>query len=505
MGAGPLSARVAALCAESGPRLVGAARSNVADVQRRLGEPLRVAIAGRLKSGKSTLVNSLIGRRVAQTEVGECTRLVTQFRYGTSDRVDVVRRDNSRSSLPLDESGMIPAKLGVPRDEIAYVDVTLTSDRLRDLTVVDTPGLSSTNTSISDEARRFLFNEAPLDDDIDDDSAGALSGAEAIVYVFTQSVREDDVAALEAFRTMSSRLSSNPINSLGLFNKVDKLTGSGDPWPVAGPLAAAQGKMLRRVVSDVVPVIGLLAETTEAGRLTAADCEALRAVASLPDTDRQVLLASVDLFAARDCPVSREQRERLLRLLDLYGVSFAVAQLVGEPQLATGDLVRRLFLASGFPRARATLEQAFRWRTDAIKAGWALASLEKVAGHAERPGDRELLRDAVERVLQQPEYHRLRMLDVAQQVTTGAVDLPDEMENELTRLALSDDPAWILGMTGATIDQLAQAALAAATRWRAFAVAGASPAQARIAHVVHRGFYLLSQQVRTHPPTQPAR
>ncbi|BCJ35396.1 isoniazid inducible gene protein IniC [Actinocatenispora thailandica] len=500
MSSGPLSSRVQALCGECGPRLAGSTQAAVVDISRRLGEPLRVAIAGRLKSGKSTLVNSLIGRRVAPTEVGECTRLVTQFRYGTTDRIDVVRRDGSRASLPLDESGMIPQKLGVPRDEVAYVDVTLTSDRLEDLTVVDTPGLSSTNSSISDEARRFLFNEAPIDDDIDDDSAGALSGAEAIVYVFTQSVREDDLQALKSFQSMSSKLSSNPINSLGLFNKVDKLSGTGDPWPVAEPLANQQGQVLRRVVSDVVPVIGLLAETTEAGRLTAADCEALRTIASMSDTERQVLLASVDLFIARDCAVSKAQRERLLRLLDIYGVSFAVAQFVANPRLATGELVKQLFLASGFPRARSTLERAFRWRTDAIKAGWALTSLEKIAGHAERPADRELLRDAVERVLQQPEYHRLRMLDVAQQVTTGSVALPEDMENELTRLALSDDPHWILGMSGATVEQLAKAALEAATRWRAFAVAGASPAQARIAHVVHRGFFLLSQQVRKSQP-----
>ena len=80
---GPLSSRVADLCAEVGNRLGGGAQTQVVDVRRRLGEPLRVAIAGRLKSGKSTLVNALIGRRVAPTEVGECTRIVTQFRYGT--------------------------------------------------------------------------------------------------------------------------------------------------------------------------------------------------------------------------------------------------------------------------------------------------------------------------------------------------------------------------------------------------------------------------------------
>lgn len=493
MGPGPLSARVAGLCAEAGHRLGGPTQAAVMDVRKRLGEPLRVAIAGRLKSGKSTLVNSLIGRRVAQTEVGECTRLVTQFRYGTSDRVDVVKRDGSRASLPLDESGMIPQRLGVPRQEIGYIDCMLTSDRLRDLTVVDTPGLSSTNNPISDESKKFLF-----DDDLDPDSQGALSGAEAIVYVFTQSVRADDLEALEAFRSVSARLASNPINSLGLFNKVDKLAGGGDPWPVAGPLSKSQAEVLRRVVSDVVPVIGLLAETTEAGRLTAADCEALRELAKLPEQDQQILLASADLFKGRDCSVSREQRERLLRLLDLYGIGFAVAALSAEPQLATGDLVRKLFLASGFPRLRETLDQAFRWRTDAIKAGWGLSALEKIAGGTQRPADRELLRDAIERVIQQPEYHSLKLIEVAQQVSAGNVELPERMEVELTRLALSQDPAWILDMAGAPGPQLAKAALDAATRWRAFAVAGASPAQARIAHVAHRGFYLLSQRVREH-------
>src|SRR3954471_11077334 len=141
MSPGPLSARVADLCQEVSHRLGGATQAQVLDVRKRLGEPLGVAIPGRLKSGKSTLVNALIGRRVAPTEVGECTRLVTQFRYGSSDRVDVVRRNGSRASLPLDDNGMIPAKLGVPRAEISYVDVTLTSDHLRELTVVDTPGL----------------------------------------------------------------------------------------------------------------------------------------------------------------------------------------------------------------------------------------------------------------------------------------------------------------------------------------------------------------------------
>src|SRR6266536_5321993 len=146
--AGPLSAAVANLCTRLQPQVSGRTAAGFREVLRRLSAPLQVAVAGRIKSGKSTLVNALIGRRVAPTDVGECTRVVTQFRYGTSDRVDVVRRNGTRASLPLDDAGMIPQRLGMPRSEVSYVDVTLTSDHLRDLTVVDTPGLSSANTSV---------------------------------------------------------------------------------------------------------------------------------------------------------------------------------------------------------------------------------------------------------------------------------------------------------------------------------------------------------------------
>ena len=497
MASGPLSTRVAGLCAELSPRLSPRARAEIDGIRQRIDQPLRVAIAGRLKAGKSTLVNALIGRRVAPTEVGECTRLVTQFRYGTSDRVDIVKRDGSRASMPLDESGMIPQRLPVPREETAFIDVTLTSDRLANLTVVDTPGMSSVNESISDEARKFLF-DAPLADDIDADSQAALSGAEAIIYTFTQSVREDDLEALEAFRTMSSRLSSNPINSLGLFNKIDKLAPNpaGDPWPVAGPLARNQSNVMRRVVSDVVPVVGLLAETTESGRLTATDCEALRTLAQLPEQERTVMLAAASLFATRECSVSTEQRERLLRLLDLYGINFAVAHLRANPTMGTGELVRLLFAASGFPRLRQTLDQAFQLRTDAIKAGWALTRLETLASTSDNINERELLRDAIEQVLQDPQYHRLRLIEVASQVTTGSVELPPEMEAEVARLALTSEPTHVLGMEESDPETLAKAALQANNRWRTFAVGGASPAQARVAHVVARGFHLLAQQLR---------
>ncbi len=96
-------------------------------------------------------------------------------------------------------------------------------------------------------------------------------------------------------------------------------------------------------------------------------------------------------------------------------------------------------------------------------------------------------------MLRDPAYHRLRLLDAAQRAATGAVALPADREAELIRLATSEDPAFILDSPGAGEREL----IAAAGRWRTYAVDGAGPAQARIAHIAHRGFQLLAQEVRS--------
>ena len=49
----------------------------------RFDEPLRVAIAGKVKAGKSTLLNALVGEEIAPTDAGECTRVVTWYQVTT--------------------------------------------------------------------------------------------------------------------------------------------------------------------------------------------------------------------------------------------------------------------------------------------------------------------------------------------------------------------------------------------------------------------------------------
>src|SRR6266511_4912481 len=120
------SAAVANLCTRLQPQVSARTAAGFREVLRRLAAPLQVAVAGRIKSGKSTLVNALIGRRVAPTDVGECTRLVTRFQYGTVDRVEIVFDDGRKQVLPFSAEGMIPNDLDVDFDKVSHIEAYLT-------------------------------------------------------------------------------------------------------------------------------------------------------------------------------------------------------------------------------------------------------------------------------------------------------------------------------------------------------------------------------------------
>ena len=59
----------------------------------RLDEPLRLAMAGKVKAGKSTLLNALVGEAIAATDAGECTRVVTWYVDGHAPSVALHPRD----------------------------------------------------------------------------------------------------------------------------------------------------------------------------------------------------------------------------------------------------------------------------------------------------------------------------------------------------------------------------------------------------------------------------
>jgi GTPase SAR1 family protein len=84
---GVLLAEVRELLVSARAELGPEAHVELDRVLKRIDEPLRVAIAGKVKAGKSTLLNALVGERIAPTDTGECTRIVTWYRNGHTYQV----------------------------------------------------------------------------------------------------------------------------------------------------------------------------------------------------------------------------------------------------------------------------------------------------------------------------------------------------------------------------------------------------------------------------------
>ena len=81
----------------------------------RVDEPLRVAIAGKMKAGKSTLLNALVGEEIAPTDAGECTKVVTWYEYAATPRVSMIVDGGRTRSLPVRRvDGKLAISLGRP-------------------------------------------------------------------------------------------------------------------------------------------------------------------------------------------------------------------------------------------------------------------------------------------------------------------------------------------------------------------------------------------------------
>ena len=85
-------------------------------------------------------------------------------------------KSGDRRQVRLDENGRLPRTLpDLEGDVVDHLEVFLSNDSLRSMTLIDTPGLSSTNEDVSSITEELLA--------IDRASRLAMSGADALVLV----------------------------------------------------------------------------------------------------------------------------------------------------------------------------------------------------------------------------------------------------------------------------------------------------------------------------------
>ncbi|WP_252440075.1 dynamin family protein [Pseudonocardia humida] len=424
----------------------------------RFDEPLRVAIAGKVKAGKSTLLNALVGEQIAPTDAGECTRIVTWYRDAQVPKVMMFPRSAPPRQLTISRgSGGLSFDLqGTPVEQVDKLDVQWPSQSLRTQTLIDTPGIASLSRDASARAGAFL---AP------DDSP---SQADAVIYLMRH-LHATDVRFLESFYDQGVA-KATPINTIAVLSRADEIgVGRLDALSSARRIARRYraDEKIRGLCQTVVAVAGLLAET---GRTMRQDeFAALTQLSALPRAEIDAMLLSADRFSRTDPDSTdvpdREARAKLMERFGLFGVRLSttlIRQGMTDPTAISTELVKR----SGLDDLRTVLSTQFAERRDLLKARSALLAIDLVLTREPRPASAPLAAE-VERILAGAhEFAELRLLST---LRSGTVKLAPDVLAEAERLLGADggSAAARLGLDpGTGPDELRAAALDAATRWK---------------------------------------
>jgi hypothetical protein len=363
-------------------------RRELTQGRERLRQPMRVAIVGLIKAGKSTMMNALLGEAVVAMGTVEATFNVNWLKYGDPPALRVHYKDGrAPEAKPFGELDALTRRAAERQEQlrnIKYLEVIYPNAMLRELNLIDTPGLESVHEDDSANTRDFIKLHGA---ELSDVTRTEASNADAVLYLFSQSVATQDQSVIEQFQGPGLD-QVTPINSIGVLTKVDTYWGDSlEPVATGRRIAErlyADHPQVRRLFYTISPVCGLLALGAQA--LTPQDTAALVALAALPEERFTRLIQDAERFAestAPDIPVPPAARVQVLDRLGQFGVA-AACGLIRQGMRGHEQLAHALLERSGLPALRTLLLAHFGNRAVLIKLDTVLRKIGAVCFWAGR-------------------------------------------------------------------------------------------------------------------------
>lgn len=322
-----------------------------------------VAVVGRVKAGKSTFINALLGEDLAKVGTTETTATINYFRYGTPDPDRPVLCYWRGSRQPTRETrAFLDSLQGNDLDtlrraeRIDYLEYHLPNPFLREVVLVDTPGLSAVVDEHQNRTAEFLAARRQLRARHDEETQRISGDADAVIYLTGEVARTGDQAFLEEFGRLTQGR-SRALNAVGVLAKIDL---SPDVLARRRELAAKVADQLRDSLNTVLPVSAGLRRALD--RLLADPARLPDLIGALRRTPPAVLtkfLRSEELYRTLEpdgCPVSAAERRELLGDMP-WTVFTTIAQLAADTSLSGPAVVERLDEMAGFTTLREVLER----------------------------------------------------------------------------------------------------------------------------------------------------
>ena len=195
-------------------------------MRMRLEQPCVLAVAGRMKAGKSSFLNALLGERLAKVGELETTATINRFCYGEpSDPTHPVKVvwDNgmvTNETLQFMDSMQGHDEETLRKAEgISYLEFRLKHDLLKEITLVDTPGTDAVVGSRGDEHEKVTTRFFRLRQKHQQQTVAIKDGADAVIYLVGAVATSSNKAFLDDFQLASAGASA--LNALGVLSKVD--------------------------------------------------------------------------------------------------------------------------------------------------------------------------------------------------------------------------------------------------------------------------------------------
>jgi len=213
--------------------------------------PFNIAVFGRVKAGKSSLVNALLGKRLAVVFSEEATATVNVISH-VEPKSDLLSQftvhwtDQQPETFPLEKlqtewTGKADALLKEKVNRTGYLELYSDAECLKLHEIIDTPGLGSVVAEHERITQTFLKGEM-----------AQRRTPDAMIYVIESVGKLSDRESIERFRE-SCMPGSDPYNSVGVLHKWDSEYFEHGMKGVVEKCNRLR-TMLSDVVADVIPV-----------------------------------------------------------------------------------------------------------------------------------------------------------------------------------------------------------------------------------------------------------
>ena len=409
------------------------------ELRGRLDAPLRVAVVGEIKAGKSTFMNALMKANIVYTGTEETTYTVCWFRYGDTPSLKVCFRDGSEQKAPFEDlkkwSVRTYEKENPRIHDVQYLMVFYPAEVLKTMEFIDTPGLNSVYGTDAQNTMDFLSLRGS------EETLKEAGKADAVIFAFNRDFSDKSKKTLMQFHNCE-KSNASPINSIGIFTKLD-CDGSWDIDAPASPVELAE-KRIEKVVNNpqvrqlLFTILPVCAKPSEGYRQL--DREDWKALRHLAGKHREELCDI--LYDAQEFKTSKDEdfleygsvdsRKKLMAKLDRYGI------LAITDGLRTGKEPEQLEAVlqdvCGIDQVRQLINKHFGNRTFLIKTQYTFSQLHVMIHQIQRNPKSsqacrnvaEFLADEIDRLMSS--VQALKELTVLQMYYNGQLDCMTEEE-----------------------------------------------------------------------------